>query len=45
MAVPEMALVRRMVLGCVGLVRVEISRGEVRRQSPAFLTSEKGTVR
>jgi hypothetical protein len=40
-----MVLARRMVLGCVGLVRVEFSRGEVRRQSPAFLIEEKGTVR
>jgi hypothetical protein len=34
-----------MVLGCVGLVCVEFSRGEVRRQSPAFLIEEKDAVR
>jgi hypothetical protein len=40
-----MVLARRMVLECVGLVSVEFSRGKVRRQSPAFLIEEKGTVR
>jgi hypothetical protein len=45
MAIPEMALVHRIVLGCVGLARIKISRGKVRRQSPAFLTLENGMVR